>query len=545
MSSEQKPQLPKGIDLLHNPALNKGTAFSENERKLLGLKGLLPPRISTIEDQEIRILENYRKQSNDLEKYVYLMSLQDRNEVLFYYVLMNHIEEMMPIVYTPTVGKGCQEYGHIFRRPRGIFISIKNTGEVADILRNWPDKDIRIIVVTDGERILGLGDLGANGMGIPVGKLNLYTACAGIPPSMCLPVTIDVGTNNEKLLEDPLYIGSHNCRIRGSEYDELIDEFMEAVSEVFPKAVIQFEDFGNANAYRLLQKYKDKYCTFNDDIQGTAAVSLAGLFSSARIAGGQLSDQKVLFLGAGTAGIGIGDLIVRALGKDGLTEHQAKKRCWFFDSKGLLNSDRKEIQTHQRIFAHHHLPIDNFKDAVKSIRPTAIIGVSGQPGLFTKDVIQTIAEINERPIIFALSNPTSRSECTAEQAYKWTDGRAIFASGSPFDEVHFEGKTLHPGQGNNAYIFPGVGLGLIVSGAERVADDVFYIAAKKLAELVSEGDLERGSIFPSITDIRGVSFEIGTSVVESVNGLSENVPSEITERISSFMYKFKYENLPQ
>lgn len=545
MSSEQKPQLPKGIDLLHNPALNKGTAFSKRERELLGLKGLLPPRISTIEDQEIRILENYRKQPNELEKYVYLMALQDRNEVLFYYILKNHIEEMMPIVYTPTVGKACQEYGHIFRRPRGIFISIKNRGEVADILRNWPDKDIRIIVVTDGERILGLGDLGANGMGIPVGKLNLYTACAGIPPSMCLPVTIDVGTDNGKLLEDPLYIGSHHRRIRGSEYDELIDEFMEAVSEVFPKAVIQFEDFGNANAYRLLQKYKDKYCTFNDDIQGTAAVSLAGLLSSLRMTGGQLSDQKVLFLGAGTAGIGIGDLIVHALVKDGLTKDQARKRCWFFDSKGLLNSDRKEIQTHQRIFAHQHLPVGNFKDALKSIRPTAIIGVSGQPGLFTKEVLQTMAEINERPIIFSLSNPTSRSECTAEQAYKWTDGRAIFASGSPFDEVPFEETTFHPGQGNNAYIFPGVGLGLIVSGAERVADNVFYIAAQKLAGRVSDEDLKRGAIFPSITDICGVSFEIGTSVVESVNGLSENVPSEISEKILSFMYKFKYENLPQ
>ena len=543
MSSEQQPQFSKGIDLLHNPALNKGTAFSEKERELLGLKGLLPPRISTIEDQEIRILENYRKQSNDLEKYVYLMSLQDRNEVLFYYLLMNHIEEMMPIVYTPTVGKACQEYGHIFRRPRGIFISIENRDEVADILRNWPDKDIRIIVVTDGERILGLGDLGANGMGIPVGKLNLYTACAGIPPSMCLPVTLDVGTDNGKLLKDPLYIGSHHRRIRGNEYDELLDEFMEAVSEVFPKAVIQFEDFGNANAYRLLQKYKDKYCTFNDDIQGTAAVSLAGLLSSLRITGGKLSDQKVLFLGAGTAGIGIGDLIVRALVKDGFAEDQARKRCWFFDSKGLLNSDRKDIQVHQRIFAHHHLPIGSFKDAVKSIRPTAIIGVSGQPGLFTKDVIQTMAEINERPIIFALSNPTSRSECTAEQTYKWSDGRAIFASGSPFEEVQFEENTFHPGQGNNAYIFPGVGLGLIVSGAERVADNVFYVAAKKMAELVSDEDLERGAIFPSITDIRGVSFEIGTSVMESVNGLSENLPSEISEKISSFMYEPQYMEL--
>lgn len=503
-----------GIDVLHDPILNKGTAFTQEEREALKLHGLLPPRVFSMEQQEKRVLENYHRKTSDIEKYIYMIALQDRNETLFYRTVIDNVEEMMPIIYTPTVGQGCQEYGLIFRRPRGLFIAAKDKGRMADILKNWPGKEVGIIVVTDGERILGLGDLGANGMGIPVGKLSLYSACAGVRPSLCLPITLDVGTNNESFLKDPLYLGLRQRRLRGEEYDELVDEFVTSVQEVFPRALIQFEDFSNLNAFRLLKKYRDRICCFNDDIQGTAGVILAGLFSALRITGSNLTDQTLLFFGAGEAGIGIGDLIVSTMVERGLSKGEAKRRCWFVDSKGLVVKSRDNLQDHKLAYAHDHEFLPDLMSAVEALKPTALIGVSGQPQTFTQPIVEQMARINERPIIFALSNPTSKAECTAEQTYTWTQGKAIFASGSPFDPVTLEGKTYVPGQGNNSYVFPGVGLGVIACGARHVTDEMFAAAARALANEVSEHDLEKGCIYPPLTRIRDVSAVIAAAVAE-------------------------------
>jgi len=533
----------RGVDLLHDPVLNKGTAFSEAERDGLGLRGLLPSRVFTQEGQMARVLENIRRKTSDIEKYIFLVSLQDRNETLFYRVVMENIEEMMPLIYTPTVGQGCQEFGHIFRRPHGMYISNKNRGRVRQILRNWPYDDVRMIVITDGERILGLGDLGANGMGIPVGKLSLYTACAGIHPTQCLPVTLDVGTNNDALLKDPLYIGLPERRLRGQAYDELVEEFVTGVQEIFPKACIQFEDFGNVNAFRLLHHYRDRACTFNDDIQGTASVSMAGVYSALRITGDKLSDHKFLFLGAGEAGIGIGDLIVIGMMREGMTEAEAKRRCWYVDSKGLVVKSRTDLVEHKRPYAHDHPPVTDFLAAVESLKPTTLIGVSGMPRTFTKQVVEAMARLNRRPILFALSNPTSKSECTAEEAYTWSEGRAIFASGSPFPPVTYKGKTFVAGQGNNAYIFPGVGLGVIASEAARVTDDMFFAAAKTLADLVSEKDLAEGRIYPSLTRIREVSAAIATAVADVAfqRGLTKmNRPADLAAHVKAQMYEPTY-----
>ncbi len=536
---------PTGVDLLRNPALNKGTAFTEEERDSLGLRGLLPPRVHTMSDQVRRVVENLRRKPNALEKYIFLISLQDRNKTLFYRVLLDNIEELMPIVYTPTVGQACLEYGHIFRRPRGIFISTEDKGRVSDLLRNWPYKDIRIIVVTDGERILGLGDLGADGMGIPVGKLALYTACAGIHPSLTLPITIDVGTENEARLNDPLYIGLKQRRVRGAAYDELIEEFTMAVQQVFPGALIQFEDFANRNAFRFLQKYRDQICCFNDDIQGTASVALAGLYSAMRMTGGRLRDQKVLFLGAGEAGIGTGDLIVSAMADEGLTEEEARRLCWFVDSKGLVVKSRTDLKDHKLHFAHDHDFLGNLLAAVEALEPTALIGVSGKPGMFTREVVEAMARINERPIIFSLSNPTANTECTAEQAYTWTHGRVLFASGSPFDPVSFGGKTFISAQGNNVYIFPGVGLGALACAARHITNEMFFVAAKTLAAQVSQADLDQGRIFPPLPKVREVSIAIATAVAEVVykRGLAtRRRPENLLEHILSLMYVPEYEN---
>lgn len=535
----------RGVEMLHDPLLNKGTAFTEAERDALGLRGLLPPRISSPEGQIVRVLGNVHRKPSDLEKYIYMVGLQDRNETLFYRVLTDCLEEMMPIIYTPTVGQACQEYGHIFRRARGLFISFQEKGRIAEILRNWSQPDVRMIVVTDGERILGLGDLGANGMGIPVGKLSLYTACAGIQPTQCLPITLDVGTNNENLRNDSLYIGHPVPRLRGAAYDEFIAEFFDAVQSVFPQAVIQMEDFGNTNAFRLLTKYRDLACTFDDDIQGTAGVALAGLLSALRLTQNKLADHKFLFLGAGEAGIGIGDLIVAALEAEGMPAAEAREKCWFVDSKGLVVKSRSDLAPHKLPYAHDHAPITDFASAVQALKPTALIGVSGMPHTFTRSVVETMASLNERPIVFALSNPTSKSECTAEEAYTWTKGRAIFASGSPFNPVTIDGKTFVPGQANNSYVFPGIGLGLIASQARRVPDEMFFVAAKTLASLVTQEDLAQGRIFPSLTRIRQVSLAIGVAVAQVAYEhrlTNMPMPSDLAAYVKAQMYEPTYTN---
>jgi malate dehydrogenase (oxaloacetate-decarboxylating)(NADP+) len=540
-----RKHFPKGVALLHDPMLNKGTAFTASERDALGLRGLLPPHAHTIEDQVMRVMTNFNKKPNDLEKYVQLVSLQDRNETLFYRVVMDNLETMMPIIYTPTVGKACQEYGHLFRRPRGIYVSANDKGHVVELIKNWPYKDVRVIVVTDGERILGLGDLGTFGMGIPVGKLSLYTACAGIHPSTCLPVTLDVGTDNETLLKDPLYTGLRQKRLRGESYDALVDEFIQAALSVFPKALVQFEDFANTNAFRLLHHYRGRICTFNDDIQGTAAVTLSGLYSALRITKGQLKDQTILFLGAGEAGIGIGELIVSALQDEGLNEADARRRCWFVDSKGLVVKSRDNLAEHKLAFAHDYPQCVDLVSAIQSLKPTALIGVSGMPRAFTQPIVETMAKFNERPIIFALSNPTSKAECTAEEAYRWSQCRAIFASGSPFAPVTIDGKTFVPGQGNNAYIFPGVGLGVIACEAKHVTDQMFYVAAKSLANQVLESDLAQGRIFPSLTRMQEVSANIATAVVEVAylkKLARRRKPADMLGYIRSLMYQPVYEN---
>jgi malate dehydrogenase (oxaloacetate-decarboxylating)(NADP+) len=535
--------LYRGVKILHDPVRNKGTAYTEAERDFLRLRGLLPPRVHTPAEQELRVLNNVRAKPTDLERYLYLVSLQDRNETLFYRVIMNHIEEMMPIIYTPTVGQACQEFQHIFRQPRGFYVSMQDLGRVKEILQNWPHEETKIIVVTDGERILGLGDLGADGMGIPIGKLSLYTACAGIHPTHCMPVMLDVGTNNEALLNDPLYNGLECKRVRDERYDELVDEFITAANEVFPGVLIQLEDFGNINAFRLLEKYRGRVCLFDDDIQGTGAVAVAGLIAALRITGGKLEDQKVLFLGAGEAGIGIADVLVAALVEKGVAQDEARKHCWFVDTRGLLVSSRENIPDHKRPYAHDHEAIDNFLDAVKALRPTAILGLSGQPQTFTREIIEAMAEINERPLISALSNPTSKAECTAAQAYEWSEGRAIFASGSPFDPVKYNNQIFVPGQGNNAYIFPGVGLGAIVSQSKTVTDDMFLAAAHSLANLVTEHDLERGRVYPPLSHIREVSAQIAYDVARIVydRGYTDkDEPDDLMAEIREYMYQPVY-----
>jgi len=536
------PELPRGMALLHDPLLNKGTAFTEAEREALGLRGLLPPHVHTQEEQMERSLQQLRRMADPLDKYVALNALHDRNEALFFRVICDHVDEMQPLIYTPTVGLACQHFGQIFQRPRGLFITANDRGRVARVLRNWP-RMAGIIVMTDGERILGLGDQGAQGMGIPVGKLSLYTACAGVHPSLCLPIAIDVGTNNETLLADPFYIGLRQRRISGTAYDELIDELIAAAEEVFPGVLIQFEDFANHNAFRLLAKYRDRVCAFNDDIQGTASVALAGLFSALRVSGGKLIDQKLLFLGAGEAATGIADLTVAAMEAQGLAPGAARERCWLVDSRGLVVAGRNDLAGHKRPYAKDHAPIGDFAAAVRILKPTAIIGVAAIGGTFTREVLEEMARINARPIVFALSNPTSKAECTAEQAYQWTGGRALFASGSPFDPVKVGGQTFVPRQGNNSYIFPGVGLGVIVSQARRVTDDMFMAAARTLADRVDHADLAQGSLYPALSRIREVSAAIAAAVAESAyaSGLAGKPrPGDVLADVRSQMYDPRY-----
>jgi malate dehydrogenase (oxaloacetate-decarboxylating)(NADP+) len=419
---------------------------------------------------------------------------------------------MMPVIYTPTVGEACTRFGHIFRRTRGLYVTAEDRGRVASMLRAWPERKVGILVVTDGERILGLGDLGANGMGIPIGKLSLYTACAGVDPALGLPVMIDVGTNRAEIRDDPLYLGLQRERVRGADYDALLEEFVTAVQDVFPGALLQFEDFATENAISLLARYRDRVCCFNDDIQGTAAVALAGLISATRITNQPLVAQRLLFLGAGSAAIGIADLIVSALEREGLPAREARQRCWFVDSRGLVVQSRADLAAHKRPYAHEHAGAPDLLAAVEALRPTAIVGVSAQPGTFTEPVVRAMARINARPIVFPLSNPTSKAECTAEQAYRWSNGTAVFTSGSPFAPVELGGRRFVPGQGNNAYIFPGLGLGAIVAGARRITDTMFYAAARTLAGLVDQALLDQGSLFPPLSELRHVSMRIAAAV---------------------------------
>jgi malate dehydrogenase (oxaloacetate-decarboxylating)(NADP+) len=505
---------PKGVALLRNPTLNKGTAFTDSERDALGIRGLLPPHVCSQEEQADRVLANFRSKPTDLDKYVNLSALHDRNEALFFRIVIDHPDEMLPIIYTPTVGLACQQFGHIFQRPRGLFISANDRGRVESILRNWPYREVAMIVVSDGERILGLGDLGANGMGIPFGKLALYTACAGIHPNRCLPVILDTGTNNEALLRDSLYIGLQQKRARGAAYDELIEEFIAATQQVFPGVVVQFEDFANQNAFRLLERYRERICTFNDDIQGTAAVALAGIITALRVTGGKLADQKILFMGAGEAATGIADLTVAAIVAEGMNAADARKRCWLIDSKGLVVKSRTELGAHKLPYAHDHAPIGDFLTAVKALAPTAIIGVAAVGGTFTQEVVEEMARINKRPIVFALSNPTSKSECTAEQAYRWSGGRALVGCGSPFDPVTLDGRTHVPRQCNNSYIFPGVGLAAVTVRSTRVTNEMFMAAARTLARQVTDADLAQGSLYPPLAQVRDVSAQIAAAVAQ-------------------------------
>jgi malate dehydrogenase (oxaloacetate-decarboxylating)(NADP+) len=495
-----KGSLPSGEHLLHDPRFNKGTAFTEAERDALGIRGLLPPRVFTMAQQQVRVLGNLRREPTDLEKYIFMAALLDRNETLFYRTVIDNIQELMPIIYTPTVGKACQEFGHIFRRSRGLYVTGEDRGGVADVLKNWPRRDVAVIVVTDGERILGLGDLGAHGMGIPIGKLSLYTACAGIDPARCLPIMLDVGTENETLLGDELYTGLMHRRLRGEAYGDLLEEFVTSVKRVFPGALIQFEDFATHNAFGLLAKYRERACVFNDDIQGTAAVTLAGLYSAGRITGRPLSQEHILLFGAGEAGCGIADLVTSAMTRQGLSPEEARRRCWLFDSKGLVVRARDDLKPHKRAFAQEHPPV--------------------------ADLLET-----------------SRSECTAEEAYSWTEGRAIFASGSPFSPVVLGESTFVPGQGNNAYIFPGVGLGVVASGARHVTDELFTVAATTLAHMTEDSSLRTGTVFPPLTRIREVSHAIAMAVAEEAfdSGLATGKrPDDLSEHVRSMMYEPVY-----
>ncbi|XP_059671508.1 NADP-dependent malic enzyme, mitochondrial [Gavia stellata] len=506
----------RGYDITRNPHLNKGMAFTLEERLQLGIHGLLPPCFLSQDVQVLRVMKNYENKSNDLDKYIVLMTLQDRNEKLFYRVLTSNIERFMPIVYTPTVGLACQQYGLAFRRPRGLFITIHDKGHIATMLNSWPEENIKAIVVTDGERILGLGDLGSYGMGIPVGKLALYTACGGVHPQQCLPVLLDVGTDNEALLSDPLYIGLKHKRVRGKQYDELIDEFMQAVTDKYGmNCLIQFEDFANANAFRLLNKYRNRYCTFNDDIQGTASVAVAGIFAALRITKNKLSDHKFVFQGAGEAAMGIAHLILMAMEKEGISREDAIKKIWMVDSKGLIVKGRSHLNHEKEMFAQDHPSVNTLEEVVQKVKPTAIIGVAAIAGAFTEKILKDMAAFNERPIVFALSNPTSKAECTAEQCYRLTEGRGIFASGSPFSKVTLpNGQTFFPGQGNNAYVFPGVALGVIACGVRHISDDIFLITAESIAAEVTEQNLAEGRLYPPLDSIREVSLKIAVKIVD-------------------------------
>lgn len=533
----------KGYSLIYNPRRNKGTAFSKAERKKYGLDGILPDEVESMETQILRVQGQVDNLNKPINKYIYLSGLLDTNETLFFKTIISDPAKFMPLVYTPTVGEACQRLGHIARRPRGLFISIKNKNKIESILKNWPVKDVRFAVVTDGQRILGLGDLGICGMGIPIGKLALYTACAGVPPEHTLPIILDAGTDNENFLNDPLYPGLKQKRIKGKQYDDFIEAFVKAITKVYPKICIQWEDFAGVNAIRILDKYRDRICTFNDDVQGTAAIAVAGFIAISRLLKKSFKDQKFLFLGAGAAAFGIADMLVKKFQKDGLSRDEALNNIWMFDVNGLLVKSRTDLADHQKHFAHDAEHSNNFAESILKIKPTAIIGVSTVGGAFTQQVIENMSKINERPIIFPYSNPTSHSECTAEQAYTWSKGKAIFASGSPFAPVTYEGKTFTPGQGNNVFIFPALGMAIFATEAKRVTDEMLLVASEAVADQIKNEDFEKGLIYPPVKNIREVSKNVAIKVAEEIcrSGLARvKKPKNLEKFIKSKMYEPLY-----
>jgi malate dehydrogenase (oxaloacetate-decarboxylating)(NADP+) len=536
----------RGAELLFNPRLAKSTAFSEKEREALGLTGLLP---DVVEDEELqirRVMQQLGHRNTDLDRYLFLSNLLDHDETLFYKVLMSDPARFLPIVYDPTIGEACLKFGHIFRGPRGMYLSIKRRGRVKEVLRNWPEKDVRVICVTDGGRILGLGDLGANGMGIPIGKLQLYSAVAAVPPAVLLPLFLDAGTNNDELLRDPLYLGVRQPRPRTDELYQFVDEFVSAVQEVFPRCCIHFEDWSGVDAVHLLARYRDKVSCFNDDIQGTAAVTLAGLMNASRIKGTRLADEKLLFLGAGSAAIGIADLIVAAMMKEGVSEAQARARVSLFDVHGLIEPARKDLEDFQRPYAHAMQPMRDFVAAIEMLKPTAIIGVSTVGKAFHRGVVETMARLNQRPIIFALSNPTDHAECTPLEAYGWTEGRAIYAAGVQFPPVRLDGQVLLPSQANNVYIFPAVGLAVYATQAKRVTDEMFIVAARAVADQVTRQQLERGMLYPPQSNMLDIELNTAAKVAELVfaRGLARvDAPADVSAFMRAQTYQPRYPDL--
>ena len=535
-----------GRSLLENPLLNKGSAFSEEERREFGLVGLVPPHVSTIEEQLARTYQSYKQKSTDLERYIYLVSLQDRNETLFYRLLQQHITEMMPVIYTPVVGEGCKQYSHIYRRPRGLYIPYTERKTIGAVLANAPTNEIDVIVVTDGERILGLGDLGVGGMGIPIGKLSLYTVCAGIPPSRTLPIILDVGTDNQDLLADPLYLGLRSERVRGTDYDNFIDDFVMAVIEEFPNVLLQWEDFSKNNATRLLERYRDRLCTFNDDIQGTGAVTLAGVLAAMKVIGSKISAHQIVMLGAGSSATGISDQIVSAMMDEGLSREEATSSIWLVDSQGLVHSGRRGLESFKQKYAQDAARFSGWTlgspdritllDVVSHVKPSILVGTSAQPGAFTEEVVREMAKHVNRPVIFPLSNPTSKSEAVPNDLINWTKGRAFVATGSPFPPVDFGDRQIQIGQCNNAFVFPGVGLGVISSGARRVTNRMFVAAARTLAEFSPALQDPLASLYPPLEQVREVSRGVALAVAR------EALRSELAGSASEEELEGKIEN---
>jgi malate dehydrogenase (oxaloacetate-decarboxylating)(NADP+) len=533
----------RGIAVLQDPKLNKSTAFTEQEKQALGIVGLVPDVTESEDLQLQRVNLQLAQKPTDLERYIYLMNLLDHNEALFYRTLMSDPARFLPIVYDPTIGEACLKFGHIYRQARGMYLSITRRGKVKEILKNWPEKDVRFICVTDAGRILGLGDLGANGMGIPIGKLQLYTACAGVPPQYLLPMYIDAGTNNEQYLHDPLYLGMRKTRPSTEELYSFVDEFVQAVQEVFPKCCIHFEDWTGVDAVHLLQRYRDKYCVYNDDVQGTAGIVLAGMINAAKVKGKKLSDEKYLFLGAGSAGIGLADLLCSAMAQEGLSLKEAQSHVYMFDINGLLEDTRKDLVDFQKPYAHKHPPTRDFVAAIESIKPTTIIGVSTVGGTFTQKVIEAMSRVNERPVVLALSNPTDHAECTPEQAYTWSKGKAIYAAGVQFPPVHYDGQTFLPGQANNFYIFPAVGMAIFATQATRVTDEMFIEAARAVADQVPPDLLKQGLLYPLQSNILETEIQTAARVANLVfdSGFARVPrPKDMVAFIRQHVYKPEY-----